>query len=547
MPRISWHARDASPVSCEAVGSNEFQRQSRLPGDFADTVQSEPPASAIERAACESLPAADSDVGLDIGNDSESIVAEKPTLSHIGRYALKTLLGEGGLGCVYEAWDPLLSRTVAVKTLQFDLDMPSRIALDRMLLNEARAAANLSHAHIVTVYDAGLSAHGVYIAMERLRGHDLRQRLADGWQPTPEAAAQIVRRVADALAYAHARGVVHCDVKPGNIFLTRKDKPKVLDFGIARAAHATAPPSSEAPIAGSPHYLAPEQLSGSAVDARADIYSLGVVLYELLAGRKAFRGETLEQIHAAVRTGHATPLQELRPELPRALCDTVARAMDLEPDRRFATASELSQALRHWASKAQADSTPADGASADPTIIPRRRPLGWVIGAASVCAAVAVWWLLGAAPVPPPAAAPVAAAVAPGVVAPVAVQTVAAPPTPLTPVTTAETGASVETIVPTPGVKPAPRTAAAKPRTVAAVADTPAAQTASGTLQIAVSPWGEIEVDGRPAGTTPPLTQLSLPEGKHSVTIRNTDFPPHTTSVQVQADKAVVVRHRFGS
>jgi serine/threonine protein kinase len=166
---------------------------------------------------------------------------DRPTLSHIGRYALKGPLGQGGLGQVHEAWDPLLSRTVAVKTLQFDVDMPSRVSLDGLFLNEARAAAGLSHPHIVTVHDAGLSAHGVYIAMERLHGRDLRQALADGWRPTPWQAAQLVRRVADALAYAHARGVVHCDIKPANIFLTRRDKPKVLDFGIARVAHGAPP------------------------------------------------------------------------------------------------------------------------------------------------------------------------------------------------------------------------------------------------------------------------------------------------------------------
>ncbi|MCB1997847.1 MAG: serine/threonine protein kinase, partial [Rhodoferax sp.] len=155
-------------------------------------------------------------------------LSTEPTLQHIGRYALKRKLGEGGLGNVHEAWDPLLSRTVAVKTLQFDVDPPERLALDRLFLNEARAVAGLNHPHIVTVHDAGLSAHGVYIAMERLRGRDLRQAIAGGWRPRPGQAAYLVRRVADALAYAHARGVVHCDIKPANIFLTGKDKPTVL-------------------------------------------------------------------------------------------------------------------------------------------------------------------------------------------------------------------------------------------------------------------------------------------------------------------------------
>jgi serine/threonine protein kinase len=190
---------------------------------------------------------------------------------------------------VHEAWDPLLSRTVAVKTLQFNVDTRlARVSLDGLFLNEARAVAGLSHPNIVTVHDAGLSAHGVYIAMERLHGRDLRQALAQGWRPTPWQAAQLVRRVADALAYAHAHGVVHCDIKPANIFLSKRDKPKVLDFGIARVAHGAALPALDGLVAGSPHYLAPEQLQGGTVDARTDIHALGVVFYELLTGRKAF-------------------------------------------------------------------------------------------------------------------------------------------------------------------------------------------------------------------------------------------------------------------
>ena len=206
--------------------------------------------------------------------------SDAPTLSHIGRYALKRPLGVGGLGTVYEAWDPMLSRMVAVKTLQFDIDTPTRVSLDGLFLNEARAVASLNHPHIVTVHDAGLSAHGVYIAMERLHGRDLRQALARGWRPSPTSAAQLARRVADALAYAHARGVVHCDIKPANIFLSAKGKPTVLDFGIARVAHGAAVPALDGLIAGSPHYLAPEQLQGRALRRPRR---------RLLAGRRALR------------------------------------------------------------------------------------------------------------------------------------------------------------------------------------------------------------------------------------------------------------------
>ncbi|MFO1266665.1 MAG: serine/threonine-protein kinase [Rubrivivax sp.] len=252
------------------------------------------------RAATAPAPAAE---------DSSALpMADQPTIAQVGRYALKRHLGVGGLGQVHEAWDPLLSRTVAIKTLQFESDPRTRNSLDRLFLNEARAVAGLSHPNIVTVYDAGLSPSGVYLAMERLQGKDLRQRLSEGWKPGPAVVAQLVRRVADALAYAHARGVVHCDVKPGNIFITGSDKPKVLDFGIARVAHGRAvPPALQGTVAGSPHYLAPEQLLGKEVDARTDIYSLGVVFYELLSGRRAFAGDSVEQITTAVLTNHPAP------------------------------------------------------------------------------------------------------------------------------------------------------------------------------------------------------------------------------------------------
>jgi serine/threonine-protein kinase len=229
---------------------------------------------------------------------------------------------------------------------------PSRLALDAVFLNEARAAAGLSHPHIVTVYDAGLSAQGVYIAMERLRGSDLRQRLAEGWRPTQAEAALLVRRVADALAYAHACGVVHCDIKPANIFLNRRDQPKVLDFGIARVARGVDklahPPAPDGGVAGSPHYLAPEQLQGGTVDARTDIHALGVVLYELLTLRKAYTGDSLAQIAHAVMHNNPAPASDVRAGVSRKLAGIAAKAMAREPAERYATALELAHDLRRW-------------------------------------------------------------------------------------------------------------------------------------------------------------------------------------------------------
>jgi eukaryotic-like serine/threonine-protein kinase len=290
-------------------------------------------------------PAIDAVVALDAANSD--VIGERAAMSHVGRFQLKTPIGDGGLGTVFDAWDPLLSREVAIKTVQFGLKrMSSRIALDRLVLHEARAAAQLNHRHIATVYEAGLSAHGVYLAMERLRGRDLRQALADGWRPAMAEALKITRRVADALAYAHARGVIHGDIKPSNIFLTRGGRPKLLDFGIARAVNAQVVPELDGLTLGSPHYMAPEQLSGRHVDVRSDIYSLGVVLYELLCGRRAFPGQSLESLREAVNAGRCESLATLRPDLPARLVDLVQRTMSLDPQRRPPSAQALSEALR---------------------------------------------------------------------------------------------------------------------------------------------------------------------------------------------------------
>ena len=574
---------------------NLFQRRGPVDAaatDFAATVASMPPGPATGAAAAPLHPADSQPAALDSGNldsqpaASDTTVEHSPTLSHIGRYALKGRLGQGGLGQVHEAWDPLLSRSVAVKTLQFDVELAQRVSLDGLFLNEARAAAGLSHPHIVTVHDAGLSANGVYIAMERLHGRDLQQALAAGWQPTPLQAAQLVRRVADALAYAHARGVVHCDIKPANIFLCRRDKPKVLDFGIARVAHSSALSLLDGLVAGSPHYLAPEQLEGEPVDARTDIHALGVVFYELLAGRKAYTGDTVGQISMAVLTNHPAPAHELRSGVPPLLSAIAAKAMARDPERRFSSAAAMATELRRWVDK-QGASEPAAVPPAEAPVLEqaparppggvhRTKPRGWKVAlwtcaAAAGALAVALVARMDiesapAAAVASPAASPatnptplpaaaVAAATAVQAAAPpeqAAAEPTVTPPLPpaaeqvlpvSAPAMTAASPLAPATALAAP--KPRPPAAPAKSRDARIAAPAATATAATGSVQLAISPWGHVEVDGTPAGTTPPLARLTLSEGTHTVTVRNEDFPPHTTTVQVSAERPVTVRHRF--
>jgi serine/threonine-protein kinase len=510
----------------DIVGRDALSVMNHAESEFAETVAGPPP------LVGGALP----DVITDTGNASEPPdVSAAPTLAHIGRYALKQRLGEGGLGTVYEAWDPLLSRTVAVKTLHFNVDTPARVALDSLFLNEARAVAGLNHPHIVTVHDAGLSAQGVYIAMQRLRGRDLRQALASGWRPTPGQAAHLVRRVADALAYAHAQGVVHCDIKPANIFLTRNDRPTVLDFGIARVAHGRAVPALDGLIAGSPHYLAPEQLAGGPIDGRTDVYSLGVVLYELLTGVKAFDGTSLEEIAGAVQSHHPRAAHELQPAVPPGLAAAAACAMARDPAERFPGAAEFAQALRPWQERS------IDELAGAPNRHRNRNRALFGVAAVAVLAVGLAWSMYQPQPALPALPVAIVEAPAPAEAGPTgdAIPAIAA----LThdPVPVADTLASPP---PAPTAKSVRRTA--PPAASAQVAAAPVAAAALGVVQIAVSPWGEIDVDGQSAGITPPLVRLDLTEGTHTITVRNGDFPAYSASVVVSPDKPATVRHRFG-
>jgi serine/threonine-protein kinase len=539
-------------LSFGAVGNRLFKRhaeQDAEASEFAATVVSVPyvePGSAANSALL-------ADIDLDPSSEpgiADSDTAAKPTLSSIGRYALKQQLGQGGLGTVFEAWDPLLSRMVAVKTLQFDIDTPTRVSLDALFLNEARAAAGLSHTHIVTVYDAGLSAYGVYIAMERLRGRDLRQALQAGWHPRPAEAALLVRRVADALAYAHARGVVHCDIKPANIFLTRRDKPKVLDFGIARVAHHAALPALEGVIAGSPHYQAPEQQQAGNVDARTDIYALGTVLYELLTAHKAFDGDSLEQIREAVAHHDPVPPHALCADVPPELSAITLRAMARDPAERYASAQDLSQALRQWLAQQAmpADASgPATGDPAEPHA-PARRRVGLI--AAAGMAAVLLATAFVAWPTAKPEA-PVALTTKPAAALAAPVAAAELPPAPEVPRAAGPAAPEPPLTAAPPPTQPTPAAAPPKPRKPVAKAAAPAPVVAAppvvpGVVHIAISPWGQVEVDGATVGTTPPLSRLELPPGAHTITVRNEDFPPYTQRVQVDPERPVTLKHRFG-
>ncbi|WP_280151079.1 serine/threonine-protein kinase [Piscinibacter sp. XHJ-5] len=487
------------------------------------------------------------------------------TIGHIGRYALKYRIGEGGLGTVYAAHDPLLSRLIAIKTLNLEISAEQRPGFNALFLNEARAAAGLSHPNIVTVFDAGVSDDNAYIAMELLKGRDLRQLRQEGWRPTPAQAALIVRRVADALAYAHSKGVVHRDIKPANIFMVGRTQPRVLDFGIARVAHQHDAHSGEDIAAGSPYYMSPEQVRQEPGDRRTDVFSLGVVLYELLTDLKPFRGSSLSEITTAVLE-HEPPLASaVNKDVPKALAEIAARAMEKDPDHRFRSARALSRELRHWLDE-HGQETEAAEASALST---RRKHVVWAgAAAAGVMLAVLAWWM--AAP-DEPRAAVVAAAAPPAVAEPAPV----APPVAMPAVAAEAAASAVQTSAVAAAEPAAPLEAPAPVAVAVAVAVAPAktkeaakesprerkarearerearmaavAPPASGQVRLAISPWGQVEVDGTPVGTTPPLTEITLSEGRHQIVIRNADSPPYSGSLEVTAGTPVTIKHKFGS
>jgi serine/threonine-protein kinase len=300
-----------------------------------------------------------------------------PDNSEMGRYVLERPLGAGGLGTVWAAYDTVLARRVAVKTLPLAVPAHERTRLTERVLDEARAAARLSHAHIVTVHDAGVSPDGAYIAMELLRGKDLSQMLRSGWRPTAEQAALIVRRVADALSYAHGKGVVHRDIKPANIFMVGRTRPVVLDFGIAQLLHQTE--AIGGPALGSPFYAAPEQFEGRECGPRTDVYALGVVLYELITGHRPYGGTSLAEIRAAVRTARPRPPRDHDPAIPAALAAIALQAISIDPEQRQRTAGTVARELRAWL----ATQTPSGtGTGAEPATAPMPPPTGHATPAA---------------------------------------------------------------------------------------------------------------------------------------------------------------------
>ncbi len=268
----------------------------------------------------------------------------------LGQYTLNDVLGSGGMGAVYRAYQPSLTRDVAIKVLPTDLaDQPGYLA---RFAKEARISASLEHAHIVPVYDYGVQDKQSYVVMRLLTGGTLGDWLRDAEQgkrprPTLEQTVQILKQLADALDYAHQRGVVHRDVKPGNIMFDDVGNVYLVDFGIAKLGRPDTPTTGTDPLPtlGTPAYMSPEQWRSEPLTPAADQYALAVVAYVLLAGKLPFDAETLYQMMHKHLNDAPTPLQAFRADLPLPISTVLERALSKEPEGRFPSVSAFADAF----------------------------------------------------------------------------------------------------------------------------------------------------------------------------------------------------------
>lgn len=300
-------------------------------------------------------------------------MAKPPVPKTIGRYEIVREIGRGAMGVVYEGRDLSLMRPVALKTLLLEpIAEELRETFEKRFYQEARAAAALQHPCIVVVYEIGIdaAAEAFFMSLEFLRGRTLEAVIEEGPLPWREA-LRVASRLADALSHAHEHGIVHRDIKPGNVMILKKGEPKIMDFGVAKLDSSKL--TSQGDVLGSPGYMAPEQALEARVDARSDLFSLGTVLYESLTGKRAFGKGTFSEILMRLAYEHPTPPSRLVGDVPPSVDDLVAHALAKNPDERYANADQMAEdiedalsdrPLRHAGLRTPTASVPLDQVAA---------------------------------------------------------------------------------------------------------------------------------------------------------------------------------------
>jgi serine/threonine protein kinase len=454
-----------------------------------------------------------------------------------GRYVVEAVLGRGGMGTVYRVHDAVLDETVALKVLRPELAATE--SMERRFRSEIKLARRVTHPNVCRIHDYGRDGDVHYISMELVEGRDLRRRLdAEGPLP-PAEACRVLAEAAAGLQAIHDVGIVHRDLKTANLMSDPAGRVRVMDFGIAAPTAGPVTPGSGY-VVGSPEYMSPEQARGMALDARSDLYSLGVVFYELLAGHVPFRGDNpvstvLQQLESAPDVS----------ALPPALQPLVRQMLAKKAADRPASARAVVDALAGLGSSVP----PGPG----PTLVVPRARSPWPRAAVAALlggALLATAWLV-ARPTPAPvlpspittltAATPApvetlpapSPSLAPAAPSAAASPRVAAPPTAIPP----PSPSPVST--PAPDALPTPTSVPATPAPTPAPAS-PSPEIGPGTLRVVVSPWADVTVDGVHAGQTPLTLRLSA--GAHAVQLVHPDFRPYPRRVTIEPGQTVVLR-----
>ncbi|HMA11510.1 MAG TPA: protein kinase, partial [Steroidobacteraceae bacterium] len=469
--------------------------------------------------------------------------------TRIGRYEVVSALGQGAMGAVYKAVDPLIERAVAIKTINLHLSKAERAEFEARFYREAKSAGRLNHANIVTIYDVGETADTAYITMEYVEGESLREMLDSGVVLPIELIARIAARVANALNYAHENHVVHRDIKPANIMVTPDRDVKIMDFGIAQIP--TGSRTQLGTVLGSPKYMAPEQVTGQPTDGRTDIFALGVVLYEMLTGATPFNGDNLSAIMYQVLNAEPAPPSTLNPRVPPAFDRIVSRALAKRPEDRYPTARAFAQdlgehdalpletraaAARQPAGANRAGSPPARPLDATLILPPRKAQPGAASPprghAARIREKMAA--LLGKAR---QGRRPLWLAI-PALMLPALVlySQSSQPDSEKPPATSAEAA---------PTAKDSHATSRRPPASTKHAKHATHPKPAKATLMLAVAPWGEVYVDGKRVGVSPPLDTLQLKPGRHKLEIRNQAFAPYRKTVNLKSGQPLKIRHKF--
>lgn len=271
----------------------------------------------------------------------------------IGRFVVSDKLGNGSNGAVFLGHDPVIDRDVAIKLMADSVGLIDKKQREQQFINEARAAGRLSHPNIVTIFDASTENGTTFIAMEFLQGQDLREILASGKRFDLIDTLKIIHKIAEALAYAHEKGVIHRDIKPANIFILPNQQPKVLDFGIARVPNRVLDDHGQPGhtlfnnnVLGTPNYMSPEQAQSQPVSALTDVYSLGAVMYEMLTQKKPFQSNDIDKLLQMIANKNPRPPHLVDARVSEKISQIVMKAMQKDPAQRFSNAAEMASAIQ---------------------------------------------------------------------------------------------------------------------------------------------------------------------------------------------------------